>query len=54
MLQEIASYNSSLPPLNLRGGVKKSSAWFKPKGRVDWRSFRAQPLEIELLCPKYA
>jgi hypothetical protein len=32
--------------------VKKSSTWFKRKGRVDWKSFRAQPLEIEALCCK--
>jgi predicted Zn-ribbon and HTH transcriptional regulator len=29
--------------------VKKSSRRIKPKGWVDWRSFRAQPLEIEIL-----
>jgi len=34
--------------------VKKSSRWFKRKGRVDWRSFGAQPLEIEPLCRKLA
>jgi hypothetical protein len=32
--------------------VKKSSTSVKPKGRVDWRSFRAQPLEIEARCRK--
>jgi hypothetical protein len=37
---------------NASEGVKKSSTWIKPKGRVDWRSFRAQPLEIEALCRK--
>jgi hypothetical protein len=36
-----------------REGVKKSSAWFKRKGRVDWRSFGAQPLEMEALCRFY-
>jgi hypothetical protein len=35
-------------------GVKKSSRWLKRKGRVDWRSFGAQPLEIEPLCRKLA
>jgi len=35
-----------------RGDVKKPSTWIKPKGRVDWKSFRAQPLEIEALCRK--
>jgi hypothetical protein len=33
-------------------GVKKTSTSVKPKGRVDWRSFRAQPLEIEARCRK--
>ncbi len=30
-------------------GMKKSSLQVKPKGWMDWRSFRAQPLEIEAL-----
>jgi len=31
-------------------GVKESSPWIQPKGRVDWRNFRALPLEIKALC----
>jgi len=34
--------------------VKKSSTWTKPEGRVGWKSFRAQPLEIEALWRKPA
>jgi hypothetical protein len=35
-------------------GVKKSSTRIKLKERVAWRSFRAQPLEIEALWHKPA
>ena len=41
------------PPLCKGEGVKKSGTCLKRKGRVDWRSFRAQPLEIEPLCRKF-
>jgi len=30
--------------------VKKSTQWINLEGGVDWRSFRAPPLEIEVGC----
>ena len=33
--------------VNKLEAMKKSNAWIKPKGRVDWGNFREQPLKIE-------